>query len=158
MHLTYLVLYVSDIDASRDWYESALGLRFTEEQHSGPVHYSTKLEDGTVVELFPAGDNRPVTAPGSASPSPTPTTCGPSRRRSPARTASSSRSPLAPRRADPAPRWYTDGMEKTQVSEDARRLIAHRISKGESVSRVAYDFGIGEAEVERITASYHTGT
>lgn len=49
-------------------------------------------------------------------------------------------------------------MEKTQISEDARRLIAYRIENGESLSRVAYDYGIGEAEVERIAVSYYPGT
>lgn len=47
-------------------------------------------------------------------------------------------------------------MEKTQVSsEDARRLIAHRIKQGESPSRVAHDFWISESEAARIAASYY---
>ena len=59
MHLNYFVLYVSDLDASRDWYGSALGLRFTRERHNGgPVHYSTEI-DGTVLELYPATGDRP---------------------------------------------------------------------------------------------------
>lgn len=45
-------------------------------------------------------------------------------------------------------------MEKTQLSADAKRLIAHRISHGESVSRVAYDFGISESKAARIAVSY----
>ncbi|WP_435594709.1 hypothetical protein [Tsukamurella tyrosinosolvens] len=49
-------------------------------------------------------------------------------------------------------------MEKHQLSTDAKRLIAYRIGNGESVSRVAYDFGIGEAEVDRIAVTYHPGT
>lgn len=49
-------------------------------------------------------------------------------------------------------------MEKNQLSQDARRLIAHRIGNGESAARVAYDYGIGEAEVERIAVSYYPGT
>ncbi|MGC5024426.1 VOC family protein [Tsukamurella sp. DT100] len=62
MNLSYLVIYCSDPDASRDWYESALGLWFQREQHgvNRPVHYSTTLDGGTVLELYPAGD-RPVT-------------------------------------------------------------------------------------------------
>lgn len=49
-------------------------------------------------------------------------------------------------------------MEKNQLSQDARRLIAHRINSGETAARVAEDFGIGEAEVERIAVTYHPGT
>ncbi|MFD9829035.1 hypothetical protein ACFWXB_16305 [Tsukamurella tyrosinosolvens] len=49
-------------------------------------------------------------------------------------------------------------MEKGQLSTDARRLIAHRIDNGESVCRVAFDFAITEAEVERIAVSYYLGT
>lgn len=60
MKISYLVLYCSDPAASAAWYSDALGLLFTEEQHDGgPVHHSTEI-DGTVVELYPAGD-RPVT-------------------------------------------------------------------------------------------------
>ena len=63
MYLDYLVIYASDPAASARWYESALGLRFTKEQHgaNGPVHYSTEIGNGTVLELFPAGDDHPVT-------------------------------------------------------------------------------------------------
>ncbi|MBS4102915.1 hypothetical protein [Tsukamurella paurometabola] len=46
-------------------------------------------------------------------------------------------------------------MEKQQLSTDARRLIAHRINSGETASRVAYDFGISDAEAARIAASYY---
>ncbi len=46
-------------------------------------------------------------------------------------------------------------MEKRQLSTDAKRLIAYRIENGESPSRVAFDYGIGEAEVERIAVSYY---
>ncbi len=61
MNLSYLVLYVRDPETSAKWYTDALGLHFTEEQHrGGPIHYSTQL-DGTVVELFPAGDDHPIT-------------------------------------------------------------------------------------------------
>ncbi|MBS4102914.1 VOC family protein [Tsukamurella paurometabola] len=63
MQISYLVLYVTDPEASAAWYTDALGLRFTEEQHgvNGPVHYSTALGGGTVLELFSAGDDHPVT-------------------------------------------------------------------------------------------------
>lgn len=61
MQISYLVIYASDPAASARWYESALGLRFQREHHGGgPVHYSTEI-DGTVVELFPAGDDHPIT-------------------------------------------------------------------------------------------------
>lgn len=57
--LTLIVLYVSDVEASQQFY-AGLGLILRREQHDGgPVHYSTKLS-GTVLELYPAGD-RPVT-------------------------------------------------------------------------------------------------
>ncbi|AUN38653.1 VOC family protein [Tsukamurella tyrosinosolvens] len=62
MHLNYFVLYVTDPETSAKWYESALGLRFTEEQHGsrGPVHYSATLDGGVVLELYPAA-TRPLT-------------------------------------------------------------------------------------------------
>ena len=44
-------------------------------------------------------------------------------------------------------------MEKRQVSAAARRLIAYRIENGETAARVAEDFRISEAEVERIAVS-----
>ena len=61
MNLSYIVLYASDPETSAAWYESALGLRFTVEQHgaNGPVHYSTALDGGTVLELYPAASDRP---------------------------------------------------------------------------------------------------
>lgn len=58
--LSLVVLYVSDPERSRDFYE-LLGLDFTEEHHEGgPVHHAAALPGGTVLELYPAGD-RPVT-------------------------------------------------------------------------------------------------
>ncbi|MGV0633873.1 VOC family protein [Mycolicibacillus trivialis] len=60
MTLTLLVLYVSDPERSRDFYE-LLGLDFTEERHEGgTVHHAAALPGGTVLELYPASD-RPVT-------------------------------------------------------------------------------------------------
>lgn len=54
--LTLLVLYVTDPQRSREFYE-LLGLTLTEEQHDGgPVHYSAQLPGGTVLELYPSGD------------------------------------------------------------------------------------------------------
>lgn len=46
-------------------------------------------------------------------------------------------------------------MEKTQLSEDARRLIAYRIKEGESPGRIAFDFRINESEAQRIAVSYY---
>lgn len=61
MYLDYLVLYCSDPEASAAWYSDALGLRFQREQHGGgPVHFSSRI-GSTVVELYPAGDDGPVT-------------------------------------------------------------------------------------------------
>ncbi|SIJ94927.1 VOC family protein [Mycobacteroides abscessus] len=54
--LTLLVLYVTDPQRSREFYE-LLGLTLTEERHEGgPVHYSAQLPGGTVLELYPSGD------------------------------------------------------------------------------------------------------
>ncbi|HVG84262.1 MAG TPA: hypothetical protein VM820_07075 [Vicinamibacterales bacterium] len=47
-------------------------------------------------------------------------------------------------------------METTRVSTDARRLIAHRIKQGESLSWIAFDFGITEEEAQRIAVSYYS--
>ncbi len=53
--LSLLVLYVSDLSVSRDFY-AALGLDFVEERHGGgPVHYSSTMPGGTVLELYPRG-------------------------------------------------------------------------------------------------------
>lgn len=63
MHLDYLVIYASDPAASAAWYTDALALRFIREQHGsrGPVHYSTVIDGGVVLELYPAAGDRPVT-------------------------------------------------------------------------------------------------
>ncbi|MGV0740709.1 hypothetical protein ABQF35_30580 [Mycobacterium syngnathidarum] len=53
--ITLLVLYVSDLDRSRIFYE-LLGLDLTEEAHGGgPVHYYAELPGGLVLEPYPAG-------------------------------------------------------------------------------------------------------
>ena len=53
--LSLLILYVSDLDASRDFYAD-LGLNLRREQHGmGPVHWSAQLDGGLVLELYPAG-------------------------------------------------------------------------------------------------------
>ncbi|KMV17601.1 hypothetical protein ACT17_15060 [Mycolicibacterium conceptionense] len=53
--LNLIVLYVSDLDASRRFY-TACGLDFEPEKHgSGPLHFSTTLPTGLVLELYPQG-------------------------------------------------------------------------------------------------------
>lgn len=53
--LTLIVLRCSDIERSRDFYES-LGLRFASEKHgSGHAHYSTRI-GSIVLELYPQTD------------------------------------------------------------------------------------------------------
>lgn len=54
--ITLLVLYVSDLAASRRFY-SLLGLDLTEQRHGGgPVHFAAELPGGLVMELYPAGE------------------------------------------------------------------------------------------------------
>lgn len=51
--LSLLVIYCSDIEKSRTFYQG-LGLSFVAEQHDkGPKHYSTKQGE-LVIELYPA--------------------------------------------------------------------------------------------------------
>lgn len=58
--LTLLVLYVSDLEASRRFY-AACGLDFVAERHgNGPRHYAATLPGHMVVELYPCG-GKPVT-------------------------------------------------------------------------------------------------
>jgi transcriptional regulator with XRE-family HTH domain/catechol 2,3-dioxygenase-like lactoylglutathione lyase family enzyme len=55
--LENVVLYTSDLDRSREFYEE-LGLALTEERHgNGPKHYSCFL-GSTVFELYPCSDQR----------------------------------------------------------------------------------------------------
>lgn len=55
MKLSYLVLYSSDLEKLKSFYED-LGLQFKQEQHGGgSVHYSCSL-DNVVLELYP-GDS-----------------------------------------------------------------------------------------------------
>lgn len=57
--LSYLVLYTNadQLEVLRTFYER-LGLVFVREQHgSGPVHFSTTLESGVVMELYPGPVN-----------------------------------------------------------------------------------------------------
>ena len=59
--LSLLVLRVSDIERSVEFY-SAVGLNFECEQHgTGPKHFSASVGD-TVFELYPATERFPATA------------------------------------------------------------------------------------------------
>ena len=155
MNLDYLVIYCSDPEASAEWYASALALRFTKEQHGsrGPLHFSSEI-GGTILELYPAADGLPRSRVRLGVTCPTSSASTPRRASSQTRTATASR--FAPRRPDPPPRCYTHRMETTRVSTDARRLIAHRIKQGESLSWIAFDFGITEEEAQRIAVSYYS--
>ncbi|OPC80098.1 guanosine polyphosphate pyrophosphohydrolase [Embleya scabrispora] len=58
MSLGLIVVYTSRLDACREFYAS-LGLVLVRERHgSGPEHYAATLDDGTVVELYPARPDR----------------------------------------------------------------------------------------------------
>ena len=55
MRINLIVLYVSDLKASKEFYQSILNIEFVEETHgSGPTHYSATLF-GCVLELYPKG-------------------------------------------------------------------------------------------------------
>lgn len=54
-----LVIRVSDLERSRQWYEE-LGLSLVREQHgNGPIHYAAE-QDGFVFELYPASERSPA--------------------------------------------------------------------------------------------------
>ncbi|MDP9867213.1 MULTISPECIES: VOC family protein [Streptosporangium] len=56
MRQTLVVIYTSRLEECRDFYAS-LGLEFRPEQHGdGPRHHAATLPDGTVFELYPAGE------------------------------------------------------------------------------------------------------
>lgn len=58
--LRLVVLRCEDLERSRRFYE-ALGLAFVEEQHgAGPRHLAATLDDGMVIELYPASTSHPV--------------------------------------------------------------------------------------------------
>lgn len=59
--VSLLVVYVADLNRSRAFYSAVCDARFVEEQHgSGPVHYSTTLPGGAVLELYPRGTREPT--------------------------------------------------------------------------------------------------
>ncbi|MGI5347480.1 VOC family protein [Streptomyces sp. CA-250714] len=60
--IALVVLYTEHLQETRRFY-SGLGLSFVAERHGkGPLHYAATLPDGTVVELYPATDRRPVSS------------------------------------------------------------------------------------------------
>jgi catechol 2,3-dioxygenase-like lactoylglutathione lyase family enzyme len=60
--LTLLVIRCADVDQTKDFYAAVLGQKFQREQHgTGPVHFAAVLEDGTVFEIYPAGNRQPTT-------------------------------------------------------------------------------------------------
>lgn len=60
--MALLVIYTEHVKESRGFY-AHLGLTFEKEQHGkGPEHYAAVLPDGTVIELYPATESRPVTS------------------------------------------------------------------------------------------------
>jgi len=60
--VTLIVIYVSDLDVCQAFYE-AFGLVFVREKHGeGPEHISTRVANGCLLELYPAG-SRPPTWP-----------------------------------------------------------------------------------------------
>ncbi|EPC03325.1 hypothetical protein L861_17435 [Litchfieldella anticariensis FP35 = DSM 16096] len=59
--LGLVVIRVSDLEASRRWYER-IGFEFYEEQHGdGPVHYAA-VQSGFVFELYPQLTPNPVSS------------------------------------------------------------------------------------------------
>ncbi len=49
-----VVIYCADLSACRNFYQE-LGITFRRESHgNGPEHFSTTLDGGTVLELYPA--------------------------------------------------------------------------------------------------------
>jgi hypothetical protein len=61
-YLNLLVLYVSDLERSRGTWRILTGREPDREQHDdGPVHHSVPMDNGTIIELYPAGDGRPPT-------------------------------------------------------------------------------------------------
>ncbi|MBO8193549.1 glyoxalase/bleomycin resistance/dioxygenase family protein [Streptomyces oryzae] len=60
--MALVVLYAERLDECRRFYGD-LGLLFAEERHGeGPLHYAATLPDGTVLELYPATERRPVSS------------------------------------------------------------------------------------------------
>jgi hypothetical protein len=57
--LLYVVLSTDKLEECLSFY-AAVGLVFARERHGdGPVHYSVRLSDGIVLELYPAGGRGP---------------------------------------------------------------------------------------------------
>lgn len=59
MKIYLMVYFVKDIKRSKAFFEN-IGLTLTEERHEhGPLHYSTTI-GGTVFEIYPSGDGKPI--------------------------------------------------------------------------------------------------
>ncbi|MFI0444182.1 VOC family protein [Actinomadura sp. 6N118] len=55
MRVALIVIYTARLEECRAFYTD-LGLPLALERHGqGPEHYAAELDDGTVVELYPAG-------------------------------------------------------------------------------------------------------
>ncbi|MGW1839612.1 VOC family protein [Streptomyces sp. NPDC002067] len=60
--IALMVIYTDHLEESREFY-GQLGMSFEREQHGrGPIHYAATFPDGTVLELYPATERRPVTS------------------------------------------------------------------------------------------------
>jgi hypothetical protein len=61
-YLDLLALYSADLERSRWTWQILTGREPQRERHGdGPAHFSVPMDNGTVVELYPAGDGRPPT-------------------------------------------------------------------------------------------------
>jgi hypothetical protein len=61
--LGLIVLYVDDLERARWTWQILTGVEPEREQHDGgPVHYSVPMDNGGVVEIYPAGDRPPTRA------------------------------------------------------------------------------------------------
>lgn len=57
MKLGVIVLYCSVLERACEFYGGVLGLPLQPEQHgAGPKHFSTRVGEHTILELYPCGD------------------------------------------------------------------------------------------------------
>lgn len=60
--IALVIVYTGRLEECREFY-TRLGLSFVAEQHGQrPAHYAATLPDGTVVELYPATEQRPASS------------------------------------------------------------------------------------------------